>query len=130
MEASAQSAIGDTLRWAQWYLAPILGAAVSLVYLFSSPRTQQLSFRLLASCAGFLIAVIYCVAFAVARCGLSNPSFGLPFLLALILPLAAIVLSFRYYRGHKVIHLLQLANVAALLWTALIGGMAITGEWL
>lgn len=130
MEPEPQSAIGDVLAWAAWNLAPILGVGVSLVYLFTSPRTQPLPLRLLASCAGLLIAVIYCAVFGVALFRISSQGFGLPFLFLLVLPLGAIALSFRYYRGSRVIHSLQLVNVAVLIWTAFIGGMAVTGQWL
>lgn len=130
MEATAHGALGDALAWATWYLAPILGLGVSLAYFFTSPRAQPLKHRLLASCAGILIAVIYCAAFAIVRFRLFSPRLGAPFLLLLILPLAAMAFSFRYYRGRRSIQLLQVVNAAALIWTAFIGGMAVTGRWL
>jgi hypothetical protein len=130
MEPLAHSSLAAALDWAQWYLAPILALAVSVVYLATSPKLQSLSARLWASSAGFFIATIYCVAAAIAALRLSRVALGVPFDIAVFLGLGLIGLSFWMYRGKKVVHLLQLVNLACLAWTGFIGGMAITGRWL
>jgi hypothetical protein len=118
------------LAWAQWYLAPILALLVSAVYFATSPKLQPLSVRLLASSAGLFISTIYCVAGVIALLRLSRSGFGAPFAVAVTLGLGLIGLSFWLYRGKKLVHLLQLINLACLAWTGFIGGMAITGRWL
>jgi hypothetical protein len=47
-----------------------------------------------------------------------------------LLPLALIASSFWAFRGPKALHWLQLLNVPATLWLALIGSMLASGKWL
>ena len=48
----------------------------------------------------------------------------------LLVPFASIIASFFLFRGPKLIHLLQLVNVLLLLWTGVVGGIAVTvGGW-
>jgi uncharacterized membrane protein len=130
MDTVTHSPLWVLLVWAEWYLAPILALVVSAVYFATSPRTQPLSLRLLVSSAGVLTAVVYCVAGAVALLKRPDRAYGSAFAVALLLPISAMVLSLWLYRGKKVVHFLQIVNVACLAWTAFIGGMAVTGDWL
>ena len=47
-----------------------------------------------------------------------------------LLPLALIALSFWAFRGPRALHWLQLLNVPATLWLALIDSMLVSGKWL
>lgn len=47
-----------------------------------------------------------------------------------LLPLALIASSFWSFRGPRALHWLQLLNVPATLWLALIDGMLVSGKWL
>ncbi|WP_161796273.1 MULTISPECIES: hypothetical protein [Pseudomonas] len=47
-----------------------------------------------------------------------------------LLPLALIASSFWSFRGPRALHWLQLLNVPATLWLALIGSMLVSGKWL
>jgi hypothetical protein len=130
VEPTTLGPVATALVWAQWYLAPILALSVSAAYLTTSPKTQPLSERLLASSAGMFIAAIYCLAGTIALLGLSRPGLATLFAVALLLAIGLIGLSFRLYRGRKRVHLLQFINVACLAWTGFVGGMATTGRWL
>jgi hypothetical protein len=48
----------------------------------------------------------------------------------LLVPATLIAASFFLYKGPKSLHWLQLINIACLLWTGFVGGMAVTGDWL
>lgn len=76
------------------------------------------------------IALLYMAALLVFWAGLSKGSYAVPFMISLLVPLGLGVFSLFRYQGHKVVHWLQLLNVLCLAWTAFIGIMAITGDWL
>lgn len=130
MESVPQGIVGAVFAWSQWMLAPILALGISAVYFFTSPKTEVLSKRLLASAHGLAITLLYAAAMVVFRTNSANPKFGGPFLLSLMIPLLLIVVSFFVYRGIKAVHWLQLLNLLCLGWTYFIGSMAVTGNWL
>ena len=130
MESTPLNIIAVLFSWAQGLLAPILALVISVVYFRSSPRTEPLSKRILASAHGAVITAIYMGAMTVFWAQKANPKFITPFLFSLLVPLLLIVVSFFVYRGRKTIHFLQLLNLLCLGWTFFIGSMAVTGDWL
>ena len=113
-----------------WYSAPIMALLVSVLYFVRSDAGESLSRRAVTSAHGVTIAALYIVAMAFAVTRRFDPALGTPFNIALLLPAALIVASLLLYRGSKKIHWLQVPNVACLVWTGFMGGMAITGRWL
>jgi len=107
-------------------LPPLLAVAISVIYFMTSPRGEPVARRLLASAHGVIIAVLYVGAIYIWLSGNSQREFGTPFLLLLLVPFAAIIASFFFFRGPKLIHLLQLVNILLLLWTGVVGGVAVT----
>ena len=103
---------------------------VSVLYFVRSDAGESLSRRAVTSAHGVTIAALYIVAMAFAVTRRFDPALGTPFNIALLLPAALIVASLLLYRGSKKIHWLQVPNVACLVWTGFMGGMAITGRWL
>ena len=109
---------------------PLLAVAISVIYFIKSPRGEPAARRLLASAHGVVIAVLYVGAISIWLSGNSQRELGTPFLLLLLVPFASIIASFFLFRGPKLIHLLQLVNVLLLLWTGVVGGIAVTvGGW-
>jgi hypothetical protein len=115
--------------WAQAFLAPLLALGISAVYFFTSPSTQSLAKRLLASAHGASIAALYVVAIFISWTHRSSQNLGSIFLPLLAVPLLLIGLSVYLYRGRKAVHLLQIPNLLCLGWTYFVGGMAVTGNW-
>jgi hypothetical protein len=130
MESTSLNIIAVLFAWAQGLLAPILALVISVVYFISSPRTEPLSKRILASAHGVVITAIYMGAMTVFWAQKANPKFITPFLFSLLVPLLLIAVSFFVYRGRKTVHFLQLLNLLCLGWTFFIGSMAVTGDWL
>lgn len=113
-----------------WYSAPVIATLVSVLYFVRARADASLSRRVVTSAHGVAIATLYTLAMAVAVTRRFDPALGTPFTLALLFPVALIVVSFLLYRGNKKIHWLQVPNVACLAWTGIMGGMAVTGQWL
>lgn len=109
---------------------PLLALLVSVIYFLAAPASQPLGARVLASSHGAAIALVFLVAIALSMAGYAKPSYGLPFLFALGIPVVLAVASLLVFRGHPLIHALQLLNVVCLVWAFFIGSMAITGQWL
>ena len=130
MEATSSNFLAALSGWAQGLLAPLLALGISGVYFLTSPKSESLIKRLLASAHGVAIAILYMAAMIVFWSHKANESFGTPYLLSLSVPLILIVVSFFAYRGRKAIHLLQVLNLLCLAWTLFIGSMAVTGNWL
>jgi hypothetical protein len=106
-------------------IPPLLAIAISVVYYMTSPRGAPIARRLFASAHGVIIAVLYVGAISIWLSGNSRRELGTPFLLLLLVPFASIIASFFLFRGPKLIHLLQLVNILLLLWTGVIGGIAV-----
>ena len=130
MESTSLSIVAVLFGWAQGLLAPVLALAISVIYFISSPRSEPVARRLLASAHGAVITTLYMGAMAIFWAQKANPQFITPFLLLLPVPLVLIVVSFFIYRGRKAIHFLQLLNLLCLGWTFFVGSMAVTGDWL
>jgi predicted membrane channel-forming protein YqfA (hemolysin III family) len=130
VEKVAPNLLESLSFWAEWALAPIVALAISAVYFFASASSASLARRFLVSGHGALIAAIYCGAMGVALLGHSSPQLGDVFGAVLALPFALIVVSLMLYPGRKRIHFLQIPNLLCLGWTAIWGGMAVTGKWL
>lgn len=114
----------------EFWGAPIFSVLVSGIYFRSSPSSVPLRMRLFASAHGIAIASLYFVAMGIWRSGTSRASYGIPFLCLLTIPLVLIGVSFFCFRGSRLLHLLQIVNLLCLVWTAFIGSMAVTGDWL
>jgi hypothetical protein len=113
-----------------FWFPPLLAMAISVVYLWRSPKVQPLSQRLLVSAHGAAIAAIYVCAMYVWWSGSSHAGLALPFMFSLVIPLLLIVMSFLKFQGPRSTHFLQLVNLFCLGATFFYGGMAITGDWL
>jgi hypothetical protein len=102
--------------FAMFYLVPLLTAGVSIVYFLSQPRVSApLTTRLLTSAHGFSIALLYVGLWVLAGTPApADPRSYLPLFLLLLVPLALMVASLGWYKGRRLIHLLQLVNLACL----------------
>jgi hypothetical protein len=124
------SAASYVAAWTQWLLAPLLATIVSIIYYRAAlPSLSQLQ-KVLLSAHGICIAVLYMSAMLVFWMGLSKEVYATPFLFSLLVPVGLGMFSLFKYQGHKVVHWLQLLNMLCLAWTAFIGIMAVTGNWL
>ena len=119
-------------RFMQWYGAPFVMIGVSLVYFFADTRRPALGERLLVSAHGAAGAALYIGAFLVdwLQPGGYRPYLGWPYAVLFLVPLVLIGVAVFKFRGNLFTHALQAPNIAALLWSAFVGGMAITGDWL
>jgi hypothetical protein len=113
-----------------FWLAPVIAMAISVVYFKRSPKDQPLAQRLLVSAHGVVIAAIYLCALYVWWSGSSRESYGRPYAIAFMVPVALIAVSFWKFRGPRSTHLFQLANLFCIAASYFLGGMAITGDWL
>jgi hypothetical protein len=113
-----------------FWVSPALSILVSVIYFRSSPRDQSLSRRLLVSAHGVILALIYIGAIIVWQAGCARTNFGEPFAIILAVPLVFTLATFLWFRGPRYIHLIQFVNLFCLAVTFLIGGMAVTGNWL
>jgi hypothetical protein len=130
MEAESSAVFDWLMNALVWYSAPVAATVVSVIYFLCSKADASLSRRLVTSAHGLVIATLYVLAMSVAITRRSDPAFGAPFTIMLLLPVVLIVVSVLLYRGGKELHWLQLLNVACLAWTGFVGGMAVTGDWL
>ena len=124
------------LHWALLlvlYWAPLLGLGVSAAYFLASPKGESLGRRALCSAHGTVIALLY---FSVMFPDTGDTKTGapdalaVPFNVTVLLGLILMVLPLFLFRGSKILHLLQLLNLVLLVWTWVIGGMAVTGRYL
>ena len=124
--------MGEFWLFAQLYGAPVIMAAVSATYFFADQRRPAFRARLISSAHGVIGVALYFGAMAVswAQPHGYRPYLGAPYLSLYVLPLIAIIVALFEFRGPRLIHLLQIANVAALTWSLFIGVMYITGHWL
>lgn len=60
----------------------------------------------------------------------TRPAYGKPFFALYLVPLMMIAASLFLFKGRKLIHGLQVINLLALIWTYIIGVMAVTGIYL
>jgi hypothetical protein len=106
-------------------------AGVSASY-FALNRGGSPRERLWVAAHGIAGIVLYLGAFLVAWVDPNNyrPHLSIPYALLYLVPLALIVVAFRRFRGHWLVHALQGPNLLALLWALFVGSMAITGDWL
>lgn len=123
-------AIFLVFTWGQALIAPALAIGISVLYFRASPKTEPLAKKLLVSAHGVVIAVLYFGAMSVFWLHRSSDALGKPFSYLLLLPLLLILTSLVMFRGRKLIHWLLLVNLACLAWTAFVGVMAVTGDWL
>ena len=130
MESGLGPIVGWVLAFLVWLSAPLVALGVSVRYFVRSIGDPSMLRRLATSAHGVVIAVVYVIAITIAVTGAHDPAYGKPFFWALIAPVALIVISFVCYRGSKQTHWLQVPNVLCLGWTGVVGGMAVTGQWL
>ena len=113
-----------------WLSPPVIALVISIVYFWTSPRSQPLGLRLLASAHGVTICALCLLAIAIAAAGKSNYDLGWPYALAMTVPVLLIVTSLFVYRGRKIVHWLQPLNLLCVFWAFVGGGMLVTGETL
>jgi len=109
-------------------MAPLSALAVSVAYYRSSPATQPVLLRLLASAHGVSIALLWSLLlFWVAQS--QDAAWRLTaFECLLLLPIALIMVSLFVFRGPRKVHLLQVVNVGSLIYVALLGVFAFS-DW-
>ena len=129
MEASVPNAVAGVLSLAFLYLAPILAVSISAVYFYTSPHTEPLFRRIVASAHGATIALLYIASMCVYWFDLGRVDYGSKFAILLLIPAVLIVVSFFLFRGRKSIHGLQMINFLCLIWTGYVGPMAVAGIW-
>jgi hypothetical protein len=113
-----------------WWLPAVLMIAISVAYYRMGKNVQTATVRFLTSAHGLIAAVLYIGALLLWELRLSRLEFAIPFLALYLLPLASIIYSFVRFSGSKLVHLLQLPNLALMFYTSFVGGMAVTGDWL
>jgi len=123
-------AIFLALTWVQALIAPVLAVGISAIYFTASPKTEPLAKKLLVSAHGVVIAALYFGAMSVFWLHRSSDAFAKPFSYLLLVPVLLILTSLFVFRGREGIHWLLLVNLACLAWTAFVGIMAVTGDWL
>lgn len=114
----------------QFWLAPLVALAISILFFLASPKEQGLARRCAASAHGLSIAALFFGAMQFHWSGAFHPAYQRPFGYMALLPLALIVLSFFYFRGAKSFHFLHIFSILCLAWVFFIGSMAVTGNWL
>ena len=113
-----------------FFVPALVMVAVSAGYFLSAPSATRRN-RILSSLHGALASAIYLGALAVWEVSPTTRAWAAwPYLLSFIAPLASIVYALFRFTGPKLLHLTQLANLWGMLYAMLIGGMAITGDWL
>ena len=121
------------IYWAgmpQFYGGPVLLCLISAAYFIASRNNGSWTTRLLTSVHGLVAAVIAAAALVLWMLHKSNRSYGTFYWIFFLIPFALVVASLLRYPGPKIVHVLQGPNIVAMLWSAFIGGMAVTGEWL
>jgi hypothetical protein len=115
-----------------FYLVPALVmCSISAAYFVLDVGETRRGVRLLVSAHGALGALLYVAALVSwTLAPTSRPWAAWPYLLAYLLPLASVLYAFLRFRGPKLLHLVQLANLWAFAYALFVGGMAITGDWL
>ena len=112
-----------------WLPSMIVMTAISVTY-FVTDKTPSKAARLVSAAHGLIGAILLGGAIFIWQSGRSNDAFAEPYTLLLLLPVASVVFSFFFYRGRKLVHLLQIPNSLCLLWAFFIGSMAVSGNWL
>ncbi len=130
MDTLGSNLIGSLLGVLFLVAAPLIAVAISVMYFLRSDSNANLLRRVISSAHGVTIAIIYAIAFAITLAGYAEPPKIIPFVVALLVPVALILISLFDYPGNSRIHRWQVLNVACLLWTWFMGSMAITGDWL
>lgn len=123
-------AIGAVFVWLQALLAPVLAVIISVRYFRASPDTEPLPKKLLVSAHGVVVAVLYFGAMSVMWSHQSSEALGRPFDYLLPIPVLLGLVSLLMFRGGKQIHWLLVVSLGCLLWTAFVGSMAVTGDFL
>ncbi|WP_275628557.1 hypothetical protein [Pseudomonas sp. 273] len=111
-------------------LCVLILLSTSYWYFQTSPANTPLTLRLVSSAHGASALVLLLLAFAVGFGGWHGEIGGRLFVWLQLIPLALIASSFWLFRGPRSLHWLQLFNIPATLWLALIGNMLVTGKWL
>lgn len=114
----------------QFYAGPIVMCVISAAYFVASARDAPRARRIVTSAHGLVAAIMTLGAIAMYASGNSRPIYGPPFLFLYLIPLGLAGASLFSYPGPKIMHVLQGPNVAAMVWSAFIGGMAASGDWL
>jgi hypothetical protein len=122
--------VNAALAFLQLWIWPVLALLVSVVYFRAVEYGLGVWRRVLLSAHGASIAVLHVSAFTIWLTGVSHIKYGKPFAFALLVPVALMAYALAAFRGKRSVHWLQVLNLVALFWTAFIGSMAITGEWL
>jgi hypothetical protein len=114
----------------QIYGGAIAMVVISIAYFAADRSGSPFALRALSSAHGFVAALLFAGAVVIGIAGATRPAYALPFQLLHMVPAILVGLSLILYRGPKLLHVLQVPNVIAMLWSVFIGTMAVTGDWL
>lgn len=106
----------------------LLSIAISGLY-WCKDTNKGLKHVTVSAHSAFLLLILG-LALAMGAFEFTNQISLVLFYVLLSIPVFSMVFSLRYFTGSKWYHLTHIWNMAALLWTWFIGGMAITGDWL
>lgn len=116
-----------------WLGAPTIMFAISALYFFTDPRRPAYIARAISSSHGAIGAILYLSALGL-HMGSSpheyRPHLAVPYVALFVLPAISVIAAFFTYAGRRIVHVTQLVNLPALVWTMFVGGMAVTGDWL
>ena len=105
-------------------LIQLLPVAVSLIYFFTSPVTQDPARRVLASAHGIVVTAMYYTDAWLYELHGSSPRIGYAVAILILGWAALIGTAFGFYRGPRLIHLLLLTEIPCFAWAAFIGVLA------
>lgn len=111
-------------------LCVLILLSTSYWYFKTAPAGTPMALRLISSAHGACALLLFSLALVIGFGGWHRKVNGQLFAWLQLLPLALIASSFWSFRGPRALHWLQLLNVPATLWLALIGSMLVSGKWL
>lgn len=111
-------------------LCVLILLSTSYWYFKTAPAGTPMALRLISSAHGACALLLFSLALVIGFGGWHREVNGQLFAWLQLLPLALIALSFWAFRGPRALHWLQLLNVPATLWLALIDSMLASGKWL
>ena len=114
-----------------WYAPALVMIAISAAYFWLDGPERSRTVRLLVSIHGVSAAILFLIAMLISGfTGAQRPWAAWPYLALHLVPVASILYAFVRFRGPKFLHLTQVVNIFCMAQTLVVGGMAVTGDWL
>ncbi len=114
---------GDTI------VVPILLIVVSGIFFWNDKGVRYRE-RVLTCGHGLLLAAVFYISSTIYYFQMSHRSLELVVVIGVVLGLASMVYSFRYFNGARKILLLHVITLPGAIFVYVIGSMAITGSFL